>query len=93
MIASENDAGAVKTDARRNGLYETAEIGRRHTGVAALLVDLIAGRLDKDAPARTKSQQQCGFDDDWMGGANRCDARPAVGQPFAHKKRERPGHG
>ena len=93
MIASENDPGGVKTNARRDRLDETAEIGRRHAGVAALLVDLIAGRLDKDAPARAKPERQGGFDDDWMGGANRCDAGPAVGQPFAHKRRERPSHG
>jgi hypothetical protein len=54
MIASEDDLGGVKTDARCDAFHETAEISGRHAGVTALLVDLIAGRLDEYAPLGAK---------------------------------------
>ncbi len=92
MIASEDHSGGVKTDARRDAVYKSAKIGRRHAGVTALLIDLIASRLDEDAPARANPQGQGGLDDDRMGGANRCDAGSAVSQPLAHEWRERPSH-
>ena len=92
MIAAENDPGGVKTDARRDTFHEIAEIGGRHAGVAALLVDLIAGRLDENSLARAKRQRQGGFDDEGMGGANRSDARPTAGQPLAHEWRDGSSH-
>jgi hypothetical protein len=92
VIASENYSGGVKTDARRNGLYKSAKIGRRHAGVTAFLIDLIAGRLDEDAPARVNPQEQGGLDDSRMGGANRGDAGPAVSQSLAYEWREGSSH-
>ena len=76
MIAAENDPGGVKTDARARSFHETAEIGGRHASVAALLVDLIAGRLDEDSLARAKSQRQGGFDDE--GWAVQTEVTPAL---------------
>ena len=93
MITSKDHSGGVKTDARRDTLHESAEIGGRHAGIAALLVDLVAGRLDEDAPVGAKRERQSGLDDDGMGGANRCDTGSAVSQPFAHERREEPSHG
>jgi hypothetical protein len=54
MIASEDDLGGVKTDARCDAFHEAAEISGRHACVTALLVDLVAGRLDEDAPLGAK---------------------------------------
>ena len=92
VIAAEDDPGRVETDARSDRLHESAEIGRRHAGVAALLVDLIAGRLDQDAPAGAKRQRQGGLDDDGMGGAYRRDAGPAVGQALADERGKGSSH-
>src|SRR5580704_11764609 len=92
MIASENDPGGVKTDARCDGLCESAEISGRHAGVTAFLIDLIAGRLDEDAPSGATAQSEGGLYRDRMGGADRSDARTAVSKPFAHQGRERPAH-
>jgi hypothetical protein len=85
MIASEDDLGGVKTNARRDAFHEAAEIGRRHAGVAALLVDLVAGRLNEYAPIGAKRQRKGGLNDDGMGGANRRDTGSAVSQPLAHE--------
>ena len=93
MIASKDHSGGVKTDARGDAIDEAAEISGRHAGVAALLVDLVAGRLDEDAPISAQRERQSGLYDDGMGGANRCDTGSAVGQPFAHERREEPSHG
>jgi hypothetical protein len=93
MIASEDHSGRVKTYMHRDVFHGLAEIGGRHAGVAALLVDLIAGRLDENALARTKRKRQGRFDGDGMGGANRCDAGSPAGQPFAYQRRERSSHG
>ena len=50
MVAAENDPARI--DARLPGetFDEGAETRRRHTGVAAVLVDLIAGRFDENRP-------------------------------------------
>ena len=93
MITSKDHSGGVKTDARGDAVDEAAKIGGRHAGVAALLVDLVTGRLDEDALARAKRKRQSGLYDDGMGGANRCDTGSAVSQPFAHERREEPSHG
>ena len=92
MVASQDHSGGIKTDARGDALDEPAEISGRHAGIAALLVDLVAGRLDEDAPVGAKPERQRGLNDDGMGGADRCDAGLAVGQPFAHERREEPSH-
>ena len=93
MITSEDYSGRVKADARRDAVHQRAEISGRHAGVAALLVDLVAGRLDEDAPVRAQCERQSRLNDDGMGGANRCDTGSTVGQPFAHEPREGPNHG
>jgi hypothetical protein len=93
MITSKDHSGGVKTDTRSDAVDEAAKIGGRHAGVAALLVDLVTGRLDEDALARAKRKRHSGLYDDGMGGANRCDTGSAVSQPFAHERREEPSHG
>ena len=47
MVAAEDQLVARKTDPVRNPLNEDTEVGRRHAGIAALLIDLVAGRLDQ----------------------------------------------
>ena len=90
MIAAENDPGGVKTDARRDGLDESPEIGRRHAGVTALLVDLVAGRLNEDAPARAEAQRQRGLDDDgWAVQTDVTPARPSVSRSLTSGGRGR----
>jgi hypothetical protein len=92
MIASEDQSGRVKADARRDAFHEFAEISGRHSSITALLVNLVAGRLDENAPVHAQRERQSGLYDDGMGGANRCDTGSAVGQPFAHEWREEPSH-
>ena len=46
MITTENDPFGRKAAPRRYAFHETAEVSRRHAGIAAVLVDLVAGRLD-----------------------------------------------
>ena len=47
MVATEHDAIARQADAIRNAMDEVAEVRRRHAGIAAVLVDLVGGRLDQ----------------------------------------------
>ena len=93
MITSKDHSRGVKTDARRDTLHKSAEISGRHAGIATLLVDLVARRLDQDSPVGATREQQGGLNDDRMSGANRCDTGSAVSQPFAHERREEPSHG
>src|ERR1700677_5195565 len=92
MITSKDHSGRVKTDARRDALHEFAEIRGRHSRITALLVDLVAGRLDENAPIRAQRQREGGLNHDRMSGANGCDTRSAVSQSFAHKGRQRSIH-
>jgi hypothetical protein len=55
MIASEDHSRGVKTDARRDAFHELAEMSGCHSGVATLLVNLVAGRLDQDARVSAQS--------------------------------------
>ena len=47
VIAAEDEAGKRKPGRPGDLLDEAAEVRRRHAGVAAFLVDLVAGRLDQ----------------------------------------------
>ena len=87
MIAPEDDAGGIEADPRRNRLDKGAEVRRGHAGVAALLVHLVAGRLDQGAPSAARRLQQRRFDDQGMRRADRRDAGLAVGQARADEGR------
>jgi hypothetical protein len=50
MIASEYHSRRVKAYADRYAFNEFAEVSGRHAGIAALLIHLVAGRLDENAP-------------------------------------------
>ncbi len=52
--------------------HELAKIVRRHSRIAAILIDLVAGRFDqRDRPLRFKYIQQRRFDDQRMGRTHR----------------------
>ena len=93
MIAAEDHSGGIKADARRDTLHESAEISGRHAGIAALLVDLVAGRLDQDAPvgATARADRAASITIGW---AVQTDVTPAaaVSQPLADKSRKRSAH-
>ncbi len=48
MIAAENDAAGINIGFAGQCENEFTEIGGLHAGVAAVLIDLIAGRLNQD---------------------------------------------
>ena len=48
MVAAEDQPARVETDLPRDADHEITEARRRHAGVAAILVDLVAGCLDQN---------------------------------------------
>ena len=82
MVATQNQAFALEADPVGDLLDKAPKVGRRHAGVAALLVDLVAGRLDQHRFTDRPAPQQSRLDDHGMGGADRGDpdwgASPAI---------------
>ena len=79
MVAAQNDPARI--DARLSGesFDEGAETRRRHAGVASVLVDLIAGRLDEDRPVAVAVGPKDRAQRLRMRGAPRGDAARAPG--------------
>jgi hypothetical protein len=62
-----DDAGqGLKPHPYSNRLDEPSEFRRRHAGITAVLVDLIAGRLDQNPPFGLKTVQERSFDNQRM---------------------------
>ena len=76
MVAAEDDAIEGKADAAGDGLDEVAEVGRRHAGIAAVLVDLVAGGLDQHRQAEPVGVAHGRLDDQRV---RRTDRRNAFG--------------
>ena len=73
MVAAENKARAGQADAFGDAPDEIAEIGRLHAGVAAFLVDLVAGGLDQGRGVVVERLQQGRLDHQPMRRADRGD--------------------
>jgi len=71
MVAAEQHPLMRQPDPVRNEMYPVAEGRWRHTGVAAFLVHLIAGRLDKHRATGLDGTLQRRLDDDGMRRADR----------------------
>src|SRR5437868_739866 len=77
MVAAEHDARGIEPDALGDAAHEGHEIHGRHARVAAVLVDLVAGRLEQhECICMFQSMPQSGLDDDGMRAA---DGRHADG--------------
>lgn len=74
MISTEDQPVEIETDGPRDALDEVAEVLRRHSGVAAVLVDLVAGRLHEHVAAASEAMAKSRLDHPRMGGADRRDA-------------------
>ena len=74
MVAAENQPPGIEADLRRDSLHEGAEARGRHAGIAALLVHLIAGRLDEHGRVIGDALQQRRLDGQRMRGADRSNA-------------------
>ena len=74
MIAAEDQAIDRETRFVRMRLDKAAEAGRRHAGVAAVVVDLVAGGLDQHIRAPRRAMAQGSLDDQRMRRADRGDA-------------------
>src|SRR5690606_38276088 len=72
VVAAEHDPRRVEADLGGDAVDECDEVGRGHAGVAAVLVDLVAGRLEQDeGQAGALRMAQRGLDDDGVGRADR----------------------
>jgi hypothetical protein len=54
MVAPENEPSRIEPDFAGDRFDEADEVGGPHAGIAALLVDLVTGRLDEYAPVGAK---------------------------------------
>ena len=75
MIAAENDSIGVEPRPPRDGLDHAAKSKRSHSGVAAILVYLVASGFDQRRAAGSQGKAQMRFYDQGMGGADRGYAR------------------
>ena len=94
MIAAENQVGGIVTFALRNLQDKGAKGGGGHAGIAAVLIDLIAGRLDQHGPAMGGGKGQSRTDDVGMGRTDRRDTTDDASAAVRRKGQEgREGHG
>ena len=71
MVAAEKNAVPRQADAIRNAMDEVAEVRRLHAGIAAVLVDLVRGRLDqREGRAGPSRMDERRLDHQGMRGAN-----------------------
>jgi hypothetical protein len=71
MVAAENQARRIELHPFGDAEHEIAKVGRPHSRIAAVLVDLVAGRLDEHWAVVIAPVPQRSFDDDRMCGADR----------------------
>ena len=74
MIAAQNELALRQTRPRHQRLDEIAKSGRPHAGIAAILVDLIAGRFDQQQGAVIQRLLGGRPDHPGMRRTDRCDA-------------------
>ncbi len=66
MIATQNKALGIKAEAGCNVFDKAAEISRCHAGIAAILIDLIAGGFDQHVGFGCNAFKQGCFNDHRM---------------------------
>ena len=74
VIAAQHDLPLGTALLPRQIVHPRHKIGGRHAGIAAPVVDLVAGRLDQHGRARLAPVAQGGAQHDRMGGTDRGDA-------------------
>jgi len=74
MLAADEDALMGEAAGVGDLAHIVDEAGRRDAGVAAELVDLVAGGFDEDGGVARQGLSQAGFDHAGMGGADGRDA-------------------
>src|SRR5208282_2452157 len=74
MVATEQNALARKADSRSNLVHAVAKIRGRHSGVAAELIDLIAGSFDQQRVIVNGGAPHGGFKDPGMRRTHRVDS-------------------
>jgi hypothetical protein len=74
VITAEDDAIFGQAHLPRGRQHEVAELSRRHPGVSAELVDLVAGCLDERDRVVLHHLAKCSFEDEWVRGAHRSHA-------------------
>ena len=79
MVATQDQQAPVEPNLPRDTVDEVAEARRRHPGVAAILVDLVARRLDQDRGSVRHALQKGGFDREGVGRADGRDADARAG--------------
>ena len=79
VIAAEDEPRGIDARLARQALDKQPKGRRRHAGIAAVLVDLIAGRLDEDRPLVVAVARQDRAKGLVMGGAPRWDAERLAG--------------
>ena len=89
MIATKNKMVPRKSDAFGDLLDEAAETGRRHAGIAAFMIDLVAGCLDQHGHRFGKAAQECGLDHHRVSRADGGDAARHRDLAFAKQKLQR----
>ena len=89
MVAAEDQLFHIEADFGRDRLDEAAEIGRLHARIAALVVDLVAGRLDQHGRAGFHAFAQRRADHGGMGRADGGDAADTAGLVVAGKLAEK----
>jgi hypothetical protein len=78
MVAAEDQALTGEVDSVGDAFDEGAKVGGRHAGVAAVMVDLVAGRLDQHRAVIRVALAKRSLDDDRMGGADGGQADPVA---------------
>ena len=86
VVAAQDDPAARHADAVRDAVDELAEAVRRHAGVAAVLVDLVARRLDQGRAAVLHGLQQRRLDDHFMRRAYGHDAHSTRNATLGRKR-------
>jgi hypothetical protein len=92
MIAAKNEIATVEADFFGDGPHLRRKIERRHTGVAALVIDLVAGRLNQRGRAGDLASSQRRFDDLGVRRADRRDSDDLAGASALHEDRYRIVH-
>jgi len=92
MIAAEDEGSGGKTGLVGDGFDEAAEAGWLHTGVAAVLIDLVAGGFNKKEAAIGDGLLGGGAKDERMGGADGWNAGGPVGWLVGEEALETSGH-
>jgi len=70
MVPAKKNPAPRQADAFSNGIHKVTESDRLHSGITAILMDLVRGCFDqRERRTRTVSMQQRRFDHERMRGA------------------------